>query len=292
MPDVGVTLASWSSTSASNSPAGTTAIGTGLDDVLREIQGVVVRGLSHKGADIASAATTDLGAVEGTFHDITGTTTITSFGTVRAGIWKVIKFEGALTLTHNATSLILPGAGNISTVIGDIAIVISEGSGNWRCVSYLRSGYLAITSHFALPATGQVWLDGVGDTYIIESSANVVDIVTDNTTRFRTSDGGTMIAWLQREGSYTPGDTTPSVRGCSFLSITNASPTTITNLDGPAENGQVVTLFFNDSNTTINRDNALLAGGSNFTGSASDTLTLRYISASSVWVELCRSVNS
>jgi hypothetical protein len=292
MPDVGVTLASWSSTSASNSPAGTTAIGTGLDDVLREIQGVVVRGLSHKGADIASAATTDLGAVEGVSNDITGTTTITSFGTVRAGIWKIIKFEGALTLTHNATSLILPGAGNISTVIGDIAIVISEGSGNWRCVSYLRSGYLAITSHFALPATGQIWLDGVGDTYIIESSANVVDIVTDNTTRFRTSDEGTMIAWLQREGSYTPGDTTPSVRGCSFLSITNASPTTITNLDGPAANGQVVTLFFNDSNTTINRDAALLAGGSNFTGSASDTLTLRYISASSVWVELCRSVNS
>jgi hypothetical protein len=36
----------------------------------------------------------------------------------------------------------------------------------------------------------------------------------------------------------------------------------------------------------------LLAGGSNFTGTASDTLTLRYISASSVWVELCRSVNS
>lgn len=139
MADVAATLAGWSSTTGSNSPSGGTTIGTGLDDNLREIQGVIVRGLSHKGADIASATTTDLGAVEGLAHDITGTTTITGFGTVRAGIWKVIKFEGALTLTHNATSLILPGAANITTADGDTAIVISEGAGNWRCVAYVKA---------------------------------------------------------------------------------------------------------------------------------------------------------
>jgi hypothetical protein len=72
-------------------------------------------------------------------HDITGTTTITGLGTVSAGIWKVLKFEGALTLTHNATSLILPGGASITTADGDIGIFISEGSGNWRCVSYTRA---------------------------------------------------------------------------------------------------------------------------------------------------------
>ena len=142
MADVGATLVSWSNTTASNSPAGSTTIGTGLDDNLREIQGVIVRGLSHKGADIASAATTDLGAIEGLMHDITGTTTITGLGTVRAGILKVIKFEGVLTLTHNATSLILPGGANITTADGDVAIVISEGSGNWRCLHYMPAAYV------------------------------------------------------------------------------------------------------------------------------------------------------
>lgn len=142
MADVTSTLASWSSTSASNAPSGATTIGTGLAPNLREIQGVMVRGLSHKGADIASAATTDIGAVEGLMHDITGTTNITAFGTVRAGIWKVLKFEGALTLTHNGTSLILPGAANITTADGDVGIFISEGSGNWRCLHYMKaSGY-------------------------------------------------------------------------------------------------------------------------------------------------------
>jgi len=139
MADVSATLAAWSSTTASNNPSGATTIGTGLDDNLREIQGVIVRGLSHKGSDIASAATTDLGAVEGLMHDITGTTGISSFGTVRAGILKVIKFEGALTLTHNATSLILPGGANITTANGDVALVISEGAGNWRVLDYTRA---------------------------------------------------------------------------------------------------------------------------------------------------------
>jgi microcystin-dependent protein len=132
MADVAATLALWSSTTASNTPSGGTAVGTGLDDNLREIQGVVVRGLSHKGADIASAATTDIGAVEGSTHDITGTTTITGFGTVRAGILKILQFDGVLTITHNATSLILKFGQNHLTTAGDILAFVSEDSGNWR----------------------------------------------------------------------------------------------------------------------------------------------------------------
>jgi hypothetical protein len=139
LADVDDTLPEWSSTTASNKPTGATTIGTGLDDNLREVQGVVTRWLSHKGSDIASAGTTDLGAVEGLMHDITGTATITGFGTIRSGIWKVVKFEGAAILTHNATSLILPGAANIVTADGDVGIFMSEGSGNWRCLHYLKA---------------------------------------------------------------------------------------------------------------------------------------------------------
>ena len=139
MADISGNLKDWSTTAASNLPSGTTSIGTGLDDNLRELQKVVRQDLAHKGADIASAATTDIGAVAGLMHDITGTTTITSLGTVAAGIWKILKFEGALTLTHNASSLILPGGANITTADGDVGIFFSEGSGNWRCLSYMRA---------------------------------------------------------------------------------------------------------------------------------------------------------
>jgi hypothetical protein len=139
MANVDDTLPEWSSTSANNKPTGATTIGTSLDDDLREIEGVVVRWLSHKGSDIASAATTDLGAIDGLMHDITGAATVTGLGTIRAGIWKVLKFEGAALLTHNSTSLILPGAVNITTADGDVGIFMSEGSGNWRCLHYMKA---------------------------------------------------------------------------------------------------------------------------------------------------------
>jgi hypothetical protein len=140
MADVDAALKDWSATSSSNKPTGGTTIGTGLDDNLREIQGSIVRNLSHKGADISSATTTDLGAVDGLMHDITGTTTITSFGIVREGILKIVKFEGVLTLTHNATSLILLNGANRTTTNGAVGIYISEGSGNWRELSYTVGG--------------------------------------------------------------------------------------------------------------------------------------------------------
>ena len=88
--------------------------------------------------DLASAATTDLSAV-GSNVRITGTTTITSFGTVANGVTRQLRFAAALTLTHNATSLILPGGANITTAAGDTATARSLGSGNWVVTSYTRA---------------------------------------------------------------------------------------------------------------------------------------------------------
>lgn len=93
-------------------------------------------GLTVKGADIASATTTDIGAATGESVTITGTTTITGLGTKAAGVIRFVTFSGALTLTHNATSLILLTGANITTVAGDTAIFLSLGSGNWKCLNY------------------------------------------------------------------------------------------------------------------------------------------------------------
>jgi hypothetical protein len=92
-----------------------------------------------RGTAIASASSINLGAATGSNLHITGTTTITSLGTVAAGVERRVIFDGALTLTHNATSLVLPGNANITTAAGDSAVFISEGSGNWRCVSYNKA---------------------------------------------------------------------------------------------------------------------------------------------------------
>lgn len=78
------------------------------------------------GTPIASATTTDLSTVVGNNVHITGTTTITALGTLPAGTQMTVIFDGALTLTHNASSLILPGSANITTAANDVATFVSE----------------------------------------------------------------------------------------------------------------------------------------------------------------------
>jgi hypothetical protein len=86
---------------------------------------------------IPSATTTDLGTAPAHNVLITGTTTITGFGSsanVAAPIY-VIRFAAGLTLTNSA-NLILPGAGNIMTSAGDAAIAEYLGAGVWKILIY------------------------------------------------------------------------------------------------------------------------------------------------------------
>jgi hypothetical protein len=120
----------------------------------RTTAGAIAQLADTKGADLASAATTDLGSATGTFVHVTGTTTITSLGTAPQGVRRVVRFAGALTLTHNATSLILPTGASITTAANDTAVFVSEGSGNWRCISYQRATGQPLVA--ATPADGSV----------------------------------------------------------------------------------------------------------------------------------------
>jgi hypothetical protein len=95
-------------------------------------------------ADIASAATVDIGGQLTNFLRVTGTTTITSFGTNYNGP-RFLRFSGALTLTHNATTLILPSGASITTAVGDCAIVVPI-SGGWQVIAYQRADGTALVS--------------------------------------------------------------------------------------------------------------------------------------------------
>lgn len=123
---------------ASNSPAGsdTVTVANGPDNYLRALAAIIRREQAQATAT-ASAATVDLGAIAtGSYVHITGTTGISAFGTVAAGVSRILVFDDILTITHNATTMILPGGTDITTAAGDVAEFVSEGSGNWRCVRY------------------------------------------------------------------------------------------------------------------------------------------------------------
>ena len=142
----------------------------------------------HKGADLASASTLAVGAT-GNYHHVTGTTTITGLSTKQHGTRMLLRFNGALILTHSS-ALLLPTAANISVLAGDIAEFVSEGSGNWRCASYLRADGTALVGA-SLPSAvqyntyekGTSVVEAVMPWYVIRSGAP--STANDNTQGFR-----------------------------------------------------------------------------------------------------------
>ena len=57
-----------------------------------------------------------------------------------AGQLFVLRFASTLTLTHNASTLILPSSGNLVTTGGDVGMFMSLGGGAWKCVAYTSIG--------------------------------------------------------------------------------------------------------------------------------------------------------
>ncbi len=103
-----------------------------------------------KGSDVASGAALTLG--DGNYFDITGTTTITSIATKGVGTAVKLHFDGALTLTHHATDLILPSGVNITTAAGDEAEFTEYATGDWRCTNYQKASGEAVVSGDIGPA--------------------------------------------------------------------------------------------------------------------------------------------
>jgi hypothetical protein len=124
----------------------------------------------RKGAAVTSAATTNIWGIVGDFVHITGSTgPITSFGTAPyAGARREIIFDSTPTITHNATSLILPGGANIVAAAGDRAIVRADTTANMIVVDYIKASGLPPR---ATQPTRQVLTSGSGATYTTPTNA-------------------------------------------------------------------------------------------------------------------------
>ena len=153
------TLAATSQTVASNGPDGTVDAPSTLDDAIRYALSFIATLRDGKGytnpITLASAATTDIGLQNSFAVEITGTTTITSFGTNYNGP-RFLRFTGALILTHAAATLNLPGGANITTVVGDTCLAYpNAGATGWNVVSYQKNTAFAAPAFSAYQSTLQ-----------------------------------------------------------------------------------------------------------------------------------------
>lgn len=155
-----------SQTAASNYPAGTDSPSV-LDDVQRAHAAFIALLRDGKGQSsvqtIAGGATTDIGGVNSQIVEVTGTPTITSFGTNYTGV-RVVRFTGAAVLTHNATLINLPGAANITTASGDCLVAVPNSTGNgWNVVSFTRAAGLPVYAGGDLGAATTATTQALGD---------------------------------------------------------------------------------------------------------------------------------
>jgi hypothetical protein len=99
---------------------------------------------TEKGGDIASASPLVIDT-DGDYFDVTGTTGFAAM-TVAADRQFTLQFDGALTMTHHATNLDLPGEANITTAAGDVATFQSTGSNTVQCINYTKADGTGVVS--------------------------------------------------------------------------------------------------------------------------------------------------
>jgi len=147
-------------------------------------------------ADIASAATVDIGAQLTNFLRVTGTTGITSFGTNYNGP-RFLIFAGAVTLTHSAT-LVLPTAANIITAANDALIAVPI-SGGWQVVAYQKADGSALSAPLIAATTA-----GTSTAYTLTPSPAITAYAANQSfwVTFHTASGATPT--LQISGIATP----------------------------------------------------------------------------------------
>ena len=142
--------------------------------------------LLGKVSSLSSASTTDLGTAPTHIVSISGATTITSFGSSAQTDYPLylLNFSGSLTLTYNASSLILPGKVSIVTQVGDSATAIYLGSGNWQITTYTPIAVPPASMGLALAAAkGFVQSNNVSiPTFRVDLNASQV-IVTNSSSR-------------------------------------------------------------------------------------------------------------
>ena len=115
---------------------------------------------THQKNDVVCAAALDLAAVAGNIFDLTtGTNTVTSILTMGVGTIVWLHTDVAITFTHHATNLVLPGAVDIVTQVGDILCFYEFATADWRLISFMNG--LITNGRMTAPdfESAETWLD-------------------------------------------------------------------------------------------------------------------------------------
>jgi hypothetical protein len=237
-----------------------TMVPSDVNNAFREVMSQIIT-TEGKGTDVVSAATLTLTGPERYFH-ITGSTgpiTDIDFTDAVDGRWAWLIFDSTPTLTHNATTLKLPGGADIVAAAGDRALFVQDSSDNVICLAYVPAAPVinTLNGQYKFPATQNASTNGnTLDDYEEAAWTPAVDAGTGTiTTVGATSGVYVKIGQLVTLSMSLP--ITTNGTGASFLRVTNLP---FTNLTGAVWNG-----IGRNSNTGATVVSTIASGASNIT---------------------------
>jgi hypothetical protein len=137
----------------------------------------------------------------GDYIVVSGTTSFTQITTALNRHF-FLQFEAALTMTHHATNLDLPGGANITTAAGDVAEFVSTGTNQVQCVNYTKAdGTAVVSSAGGGPSKG-------ANASIRTNAANIQESIalSDHSATFTTTHGSNLIANRGSSDNFVDGD--------------------------------------------------------------------------------------
>ena len=148
----------------------------GVSEDRRELRRALCQ--PSQGTDIAAAATTTLATSTGEVVQVTGSTGISQLRR-RAGRQRHAprgRVHRRAALTHNATSLILPGGANVQLVAGAVAHILgTPGTSNWRVANLVQGGS-STGPLLALAATQAAAQSALGLTAMLGAASGIATL--------------------------------------------------------------------------------------------------------------------
>lgn len=130
--------------------------------------GALSTGLTTE-ATIASAATCNLGSAASNIIQITGTTTITSFGSSANAVdpLYIVRFAAAATVQNNANIILQANVDFVATA-GSFMVLKYEGSGVWREIFHQKKGVVTAGTY----AAASITVDALGSITAISAGSS------------------------------------------------------------------------------------------------------------------------
>lgn len=249
-----------------------------INNAIRALMSDVMQEIAYQGADISASASMSLAGVGWRFMAVTGSASVISVGTGRAGLVRWTRWNSNSVIAENAQ---LIGGNNITVATDDVTMFLSFSPGVNRVVHWPKAGYSQSIGKHMVPLTSGALKSTTtagAASGSIETTTNKVNFTTwdfDSTSTEYVYFAMPMpSSWNEGTVSFRAVGATSSLTGNAVMVLQGVGISSGDTMDAAYGTGQTSTLSLS-ATTTLQRgpeSSAITVAG---TPQASDTVNFR-----------------